>query len=99
MSRLLAGKDDVPGAMRKALSIYNIEDSLEDGFDCFVNDILDQNKILTVLDSVSDMIQADLTMNKEMKLKLLGMKNDKVYYLIHGLKKIRLDDYRKKLFE
>lgn len=96
VSRLLAGKDDVPGAMRKALSIYNIEDSLEDGFDCFVNDILDENKIPTVVDSVSDMIQADSTMNEKTKSKLLGMKNDKVYYLIHTfIEAVKIDNREK----
>lgn len=93
MSRLLAGKDDVPGAMRNALSIYNIEDSLEDGFDYFVNDILDENKIPIVLDSISDMIQADLALNEETKAKLLEMKNDKVYYLIHTfIEAVKIDN-------
>lgn len=83
VSRLLSGRDDVPGTMRKALSIYNIEDSLEDGFDYFVNDILDENKLPTVLNLIYEIIESDLTMNDEIKSKLLGMKNDTVYYLIY----------------
>lgn len=83
ISRLLSQKDDVPGAIRNALTIYNIEDSLEDGFDCFISDILDENKIITAIDLISNTIKDDSTINDMIKSKLLEMKNDKAYFLTY----------------
>lgn len=93
VSRLLAGKDDVPSAMRKALTIYNIDDSLEDGFDYFVTDVLDENKISTALDLISNIIEADTTVKDEIKSKLNEMKKDKVYYLIYTfIEAVKIDN-------
>ena len=83
VSRLLAQKDDVPGAIRKALSIYNIEDSIEDDFEYFISDILDENKISTAIDIISNSIKDDSTVNDVIKSKLVEIKNDKAYFLIY----------------
>ena len=93
VSRLLAQKDNVPGAMKKALEIYNIEDSLEEEFEYFINDYLDENKIPTALNAISDMIQSDMSISEETKSKMNGMKNDKVYYLARAfIEAIKIDN-------
>ena len=83
VSRILTQKDDVPGAMRNALSIYNLDEGLEDGFDYLVKDVLDENKIATAMDLISDIIKGDPTVSDEVKSKLDGIKKDKVYFLIY----------------
>lgn len=93
VSRLMRGKDDVPRAMRTALGVYNIEDSLEGGFECFIDDYLDENKIPTSLKLISDTIQSDMSINEETKAKLNGMKNDQVYYLVHTfIEAVKIDN-------
>ena len=93
VSRLLAQKDDVPCAMKKALTIYNIEDSLEEEFEDFINDYLDVNKMPSALNTISDIIQSDININKETKSKLNEMKNDNAYYLTHAfVEAIKIDN-------
>lgn len=93
VSRLMRGKDDVPRAMRTALGIYNIEDSLEGGFECFIDDYLDENKIPTSLKLMFDIIQSDTAISEETKAKLNGMKNGQVYYLVHTfIEAVKIDN-------
>ena len=93
VSRLLAGKDDVPGAMRNALAIFNLEEGLEDGFDYLVKDVLDENKISAVIDLISEIIKEDPVVSDEVKSKLDGLKNDTVYFLIYTfLEAVKIDN-------
>ena len=96
VSKLLAGKDDVPGAMRRALSMYNIEDSIEDKFDYFFSDILDENKIPDAQNMISNIIKADDTVNETIRTKLAGMESDKIYFLIRAfIEAVKIDNREK----
>ena len=75
------------------MEIYNIEDSLEEEFEYFINDYLDENKIPTALNTISNIIQSDMSIREETKSKMNGMKNDKVYYLTRTfIEAIKIDN-------
>jgi len=96
VSRLLNQKDDVPAAMKDALLIYNIYESVEKGFEDFISDYLDKNKIPSVLKSIADLIENADNLVPETKLSLLEKKNDTTYFIIYSfMEAVKVDNREK----
>lgn len=93
VSRLLNQKDDVPAVMKDALLIYNIYEGVEGGFENFISDYLDKNKIPSVLNSIADQIKSDNTLIPETKSSLLEKKNDTTYFIIYSfMEAVKVDN-------
>lgn len=71
VSRLLAGKDDVPSAMRNALSMLDIAERTAEGFSDFLADNIDAHRHDDLVDEMSQLAGSVLTkraINKDISM-------------------------------
>lgn len=96
VSRLLNQKDNVPAKMKNALLTYNIYESIESGFENFISDYLDKNKLPLVIASIAELIGSDTALTAETRSSLLEKKNDTTYFTIYSfMEAIKVDNREK----
>lgn len=81
VSTLLSQKDDVPIAMRNALSTYGIIERMKPGYAEFVEDTLVREQLPALVRHISDVINSTPTISAEIKQRLTAIENNAVEYL------------------
>ncbi|MDO4483966.1 MAG: hypothetical protein Q4C54_05910 [Clostridia bacterium] len=93
VSTLLSQKDDVPTAMRNALSSYGISENTKDGFVAFIDDTLVQEQLPALIQEISAIVNSTPTMSAETKQRLSRLENNVTDYLCAAFfEAIRLDN-------
>ena len=81
VSTLLSQKDDVPTAMRNALTSYGIFENTKDGFAVFVDDTLVPEQLPALIQEISSVVNSTPTIPAETRQLLSELENNMAEYL------------------
>ena len=81
VSKLMHNKDDVPGALRKALERYGVADETIRLFPYFIEDRISPGHVKTFAQQVQDLIESDPHITKEARVSLFAQRGNPIQFL------------------